>query len=66
MRERKRRHDDVHFPMGGRGKRATRPKAQLTFVQWAEKHLEKNPGKRFTFAELQELYATLTATEPER
>lgn len=25
-RERKRKRDDVHFPMGGRGKRATRPK----------------------------------------
>lgn len=25
-RERKRRHDDVHNPMGGKGKRATRPK----------------------------------------
>lgn len=26
MRERRRRHDDVHFPMGGRGRRATPPK----------------------------------------
>lgn len=29
MRERKRRHDDVHYPMQGRGKRATAPKTDL-------------------------------------
>lgn len=26
MRERRRRHDDLHRPLGGRGKRATPPK----------------------------------------
>ena len=28
MRERSRRHDDAHYPMGGRGKRATPPKGK--------------------------------------
>lgn len=26
MRERKRKHDDAHYPLGGKGKRATKPK----------------------------------------
>ena len=26
MKERKRRHDDAHYPMGGKGRRARRPK----------------------------------------
>jgi len=29
MRERRQRHNDIHFPMGGRGKRATPPKERL-------------------------------------
>ena len=29
FKERKRRHDDAHFPMGGRGKRATPPVNRL-------------------------------------
>lgn len=28
MKERKRKHDDVHFPMGGKGKRST-PRKQI-------------------------------------
>ena len=29
MRERKRKHDDAHCPMGGKGRRARKPKAIL-------------------------------------
>lgn len=32
MRERKRRHDDLHRPMGGKGKRATPPRARLVQI----------------------------------
>lgn len=34
MRERRRRHDDAHFPMGGRGKRATPPKSKTKRNPW--------------------------------
>lgn len=29
MRERKRKHDDAHYPLGGKGKRATRKSPKL-------------------------------------
>jgi hypothetical protein len=34
MRERTRRHDDAHFPMGGRGKRATPPRGAPTTLAY--------------------------------
>jgi hypothetical protein len=29
FKEKKRRHGDVHWPLGGRGKKATKPKSKL-------------------------------------
>jgi hypothetical protein len=36
MRERKRKHDDAHRPMGGRGKQATPPIAMLVMPKLCE------------------------------
>ena len=36
MRERRRRHDDVHFPLGGKRKRATPRKAKAVAGPVAE------------------------------
>jgi len=33
MRERRRKHDDAHMPLGGKGKRAVPPRAMLVLDQ---------------------------------
>lgn len=38
MRERRRRHDDLHRPMGGRGKRATPPKVKVVIPERCASH----------------------------
>jgi hypothetical protein len=43
MRERKRKHDDVHFPLQGRGKRATPPKQP--YVPPRAELVPYNPGQ---------------------